>query len=82
MNRNDLWLRLRALFLRRRMDSELEEEIAAHLELQTRKHIQAGLSVDQARRRARLDFGALQNTKEECREERRIAWLSHLAQDL
>jgi len=44
MNRNDLWLRLRALFLRRRMDTELEEELAAHLELQTRKHIQAGMS--------------------------------------
>jgi predicted permease len=82
MKRNDLWLRLRALFLRRRVDSELEEEIAAHIELQTRKHMQAGMSADQARRRAHVDFGALENAKEECRDERRITWLSHVTQDL
>jgi hypothetical protein len=71
MNWNDLLLRLRALFLRRRVESELEDEIAAHLELQTRKHIQAGMNAEQAWRRARLDFGALQSAKEECRDARR-----------
>jgi hypothetical protein len=34
MNRHDLVLRLRALFRKQRVESELEEEIAAHLELQ------------------------------------------------
>jgi predicted permease len=82
MNWTDLLLRLRALFFRHRMDAELQEEIIAHLELQTKKHIQAGMSVDQARRRARVDFGALENAKEECRDERGIAWLLHVAQDL
>lgn len=82
MNWNTLLLRLRALFLRRRMDGELGEEIAAHLELQTQKHIRAGMNADEARRRARVEFGAPENAKEECRDERRITWLSHLAQDL
>ncbi len=82
MNWNDLWLRIRALFLSDRVESELHEQIAAHLDLQTRKHMQAGMSVDEARRRARLDFGAPQNAKEECRDERLITWLLHVAQDL
>ncbi len=82
MNWNDLLLRFRALLLRRRVETELQEEIAVHLELQAQKHIQAGMSVDEARRRARVDFGALENAKEECRDERGIAWLSHVAQDL
>jgi hypothetical protein len=81
MNWNDLLLRLRALFLRRRVESELEDEIAAHLELQTRKHIQAGMNAEQAWRRARLDFGAAKRKggMPRCTP---VAWLSHVAQDL
>jgi predicted permease len=82
MNLNDLWLRLRALLFRRRVESELEEELSAHLELQTRKYIQQGMSFDQSKRRAHLDFGAVENAKEECRDSRRITLLSHLMQDL
>lgn len=82
MKWNDLLLRLRALFLRGRVESELQEEFAAHLELQARKHIQAGMSVDQARRRARVEFGALENAKEECRDARRISWFSNLTQGM
>src|SRR6185437_6919533 len=60
----------------------LQEEIAAHLDLQTRKHTRAGMSVDEARRRARVDFGGLENAKEECRDERRTMWLFQVMQDL
>jgi macrolide transport system ATP-binding/permease protein len=82
MNWNNLLLRLRALFLRHRVEWELQEEMAAHLELQTRKNIQAGMSVDEARRRARIDLGALENAKEECRDARRVSWFSHVTQDV
>ena len=82
MRRSDLRLRLRALFSRRRMEAELEEEINAHIELQTRKYLQAGVSLDHAKELARRDFGALENTKEQCRDERRVAWLADIGQDL
>ena len=82
MNRNDLLLRFRALFFRRRAEAELQEEIAAHIESQTRKHAQSGMRVDQARRQARIDFGSLEKAKEECRDARRMNFLSRLAQDL
>lgn len=82
MNSKDVWLRFRALFLPRRVESELDEELATHLEMQTRKHMQAGMTADQARRRARVDFGGLEKVKEECRDARQISWLSHVIQDL
>jgi hypothetical protein len=77
-----LLLRLRAFFRGGRVESALDEEIATHLELQIRKYIQAGMSVEEARRRARLDFGGLGNAKEECRNVRRARWLFHVTQDL
>jgi putative ABC transport system permease protein len=73
--------RLRAFF-RRERESVLEEEVTAHLELQTRKYIRAGMSVEQARRRARVEFGGLERVKEECRDVRRARWLSNVTQDL
>ncbi len=82
MNWNDLQLRLRALFLRRRVESDLQEELAGHLELQIRKYMQFGLAPDQAKLRARLDFGSFENTKEACRDARRVTFFSQIAQDL
>lgn len=73
---------LRALVPGARADAGIEEEVAAHIELQTRKHIQAGMSAEEARRRARLDFGGIENAKEECRDARRTRWLFDVVQDL
>jgi len=49
MGGNELWLRFRALFLSPRMDAELEEELSAHLELQSLKYVQAGMSLEHAK---------------------------------
>jgi hypothetical protein len=72
MNLNDLLLRLQAILHRDRLESDLEDEIRSHLELQANKYTQAGISAEEARRNARRDFGAVQRTKEECRDQRRI----------
>lgn len=82
MNLNDLRLRLRAVFLRDKVESELEEEIKTHLELQTQKNTEAGMSAEEARRTAQRDFGGLPRTKEECRDEWRVSFWSDLQQDL
>ncbi len=82
MRWHDLILRLRAVFLPRRTEAELEEEIDSHLEMQIRKHLRAGASADQARELARCDFGGLESTKDQCRDERRITWLSDATRDL
>jgi predicted permease len=82
MNLNDVRLRFRAILHRDKMESELEEEIRSHLDLQTQKYAQKGMSAKEARRAAHRDFGALQRTKEECRDERRVSLWSDLQQDL
>jgi predicted permease len=57
-------LRLRALFDRAGVEAELNDEIRFHLEQQTAKYVREGLSLEDARRRARLAFGSVEGTKE------------------
>jgi predicted permease len=73
--------RLLALTRRRRLDSELESEIAAHLELAERDAIARGLSPEEARRAARLRFGGVEQIKEQHRDRRSVRWLEILARD-
>jgi predicted permease len=64
MNRHDLFLRIRALFLRRRVEQELDEELRFHLEMAARKNAAKG---SDAARFARVRFGGIDSVKEECR---------------
>ncbi|HEV2687762.1 MAG TPA: ADOP family duplicated permease, partial [Bryobacteraceae bacterium] len=82
MNLPDLLLRLRALVLRSRVESELDEEVRFHLEMETRKHRAAGSASTAARRRATIAFGGLERVKEECRDARRTRWLEDFIHDL
>jgi hypothetical protein len=79
---SDLYIRLRSLFLRAKVEEELDEEMRFHLERQAEKHMQSGMTPEQASRRARLEFGALAQVTEECREARGVTFLETLAQDL
>lgn len=72
MKLRELLLRIRTLRFRRKTDSDLDEEFANHLELQTRKYMDAGVGASEAARRASVDFGAQASVKEECREVRRF----------
>jgi len=56
-------------------EKRLDAELRFHLEQQITAYITAGMSGDEARRRANLDFGGLERFKEECREAR---WKHHL----
>lgn len=82
MNWADFVLRIRTILSPRQSEAELDEELHAHLELQARKHMEAGANQDQAKRLARRDFGSLEAMKEQCRDERRVNWFAHLKRDL
>jgi predicted permease len=82
MNWRDFLLRMRAIFSLRRSEAELEEELRMHLDLQARKHREAGASPELSKRLARREFGSLENTKEQCRDERRVNWFGHFKRDL
>ena len=79
---SDLYIRLRSLFRRTKVDEELHDELRFHLERQTEKYLRAGMSPEQAMRQARLEFGGLAQVQEECREARGVTFLETLIQDL
>jgi len=78
----DLWHRLRAFVLRRSVEDEMAEEIRFDLEHRTDKYTRAGLSGGEARRRALLEFGGVDQIKEEVRDARGTRLLDELVQDL
>ncbi len=70
MRWRDLRLRVRSLFSRWHAERDLHDELAFHLEMETRKHVASGLSPDEARNRARARFGSKSLAEEECRDAR------------
>lgn len=77
-----LLTRLRSLFTKNKLDSEMDEEMRAHIELRTQANIDAGLSPREARFAALRQFGPADSVKEACRDQRGIRWLETTAQDL
>lgn len=82
MSWQDFVLKLRALFRRRRMDEELQEELQFHMEMQAQKNQRDELDPRQAERQARLQFGSVARVIEECREVRGITVIENVATDL
>jgi len=77
-----LLFRLRTLFRRHAAEGELDDELRFHLERQIAKYQILGMSEAEAERRARLEFGGLDQVKDECREARGINFVETLLQDL
>lgn len=65
-----------------RADSEIEREIAHHLHHLASEYKRQGYSEEEAMFRARREFGGREQVKEQCRDERRWAWLTGLHQDV
>jgi predicted permease len=73
---------IRALFLRNKLETELDSELRFHLESQIDSNIRAGMSPETARQSALREFGAIELAKEECRDERGTQFLDQLWQDV
>jgi predicted permease len=65
---------LRSLTGRRRQESEMNEEVRYHIEMETQRNVQAGLRPEEARRRALIQFGGLEAHKDSVRDERGTGW--------
>ena len=59
---------LRAVFRRRKTETEMAEEIRLHLELQTEQNLAAGMDPDEACYAALRKFGGVEQIKERCRD--------------
>jgi putative ABC transport system permease protein len=75
-------LRLRSLFRASDADHDLDEELQYHLHQKTNEFISKGLSPKEARYAALREFRGLEQSKENCRDARKVNWLQDLAQDL
>jgi len=73
------WQRLRR---RDQLERELDAELRYHFERQVQDNLAAGMSEQEARRRARLDFGGEEQIKEICRDARGTRWIHDMGQDL
>jgi predicted permease len=75
-------LRLRSLFRQAQADQELDDELRDHFERKAEEYVAQGMTLEQARRRGRIDLGGIEQTKDKCRDARRVHWIQDLAQDL
>jgi putative ABC transport system permease protein len=79
---SDLLIRVRALVRPKSVERELDEELRFHFESQVEKYETAGMTKEEARRRARLEFGGAEGVKEECREARGVHFVETILQDV
>ncbi|HKW97780.1 MAG TPA: ABC transporter permease [Bryobacteraceae bacterium] len=77
-----LRLRLRTLFQSRRLERDLEDELAFHLAMRTEQSAAEGMDPIEARHAARRQFGNPLSIRERCRELWRFVALANLYRDL
>ena len=66
----------------RRGDERLREEMEAHLAMQAEENVRAGMSREEARRQARLKFGAMEAVREQLHAEEGLPWAESLLRDV
>lgn len=72
----------RRFFRRGLTERQLDAELRFHLEQQAADYVAAGMTPEEARRRARLEFGGLDQVKEECRDVGAARFMETLLQDV
>jgi predicted permease len=82
MKLRDLFLRLHAMVAPHRVERELNDELAFHIERDTQKLIAAGLSPIDARTRAIARFGSVSLAADQCRDARGTAFVDALLRDI
>jgi predicted permease len=73
---------LRTLRHRPQFEDAMAEEMRFHIEQYTADLVSSGVPPEEAARRARLEFGSLDNTKTDCREASGLRLFDEIHQDL
>ncbi len=79
---NDLRFRLRSLLRRDAVETEMDDELRFHFDNEVEKYKRAGMTTEEARRRARLSFGGHEQVKEDVREAHGTSLIDDARQDL
>src|SRR5579859_1672206 len=69
------------IFRKEQTEKHLDAELRFHLDRQISDYIASGMSPEEARRRANLDFGGLESIKQQSRESRRGNFIESIFQD-
>src|SRR5215813_704984 len=82
-----IWLRLfirrlSGLFLKRKMERDLEDEIRSHLDMQIEDNLRLGMSPEKARYEALRKFGGVEQVKESYRDRSSLSFVDSTLQDL
>ena len=72
---------LRRLFGRASLETDLDKEMRFHLDQHAEDLVARGHSPAEARRRARLELGGMEQVKEECRDARGTRWVEDVVHD-
>jgi len=67
---------------RSRMESEMDAEMRFHVEAYAEDLVRGGMGRAEALRRARVEFGGVEQKKEECRDARGAGFVEGVAQDV
>jgi predicted permease len=78
----DLRYRFRALFQRNLLNAELDQELQDHVERETEKYVRSGLQVEEARRRALIALGGMEQVRQQTRDSRGTRMMEQMLQDL
>jgi putative ABC transport system permease protein len=82
MNLRDLKLRARALLRPRRVEQDLNDELAFHMARETKRLVDQGLAPAEAEQRARARFGSASLMADECRDARGTAFVDNTIRDI
>src|SRR3989449_5702877 len=74
--------RLAAIFRRRRLEEEMNEDVRSHLERPAEVNLRKGMRAEEARREALRGFGGVEQTKELYRDQRGLPMIETTLQDL
>jgi hypothetical protein len=73
---------LRRLFSRERWEADLDKELRFHFESEVADKVRSGIPESEARRLTRIEFGGIEQIKEDGRERRETMWFESLLQDV
>lgn len=71
-----------AFFRKRELDRDLEAELSSHIDMAVEENMRRGMSPEDARRRALVELGGIEPSKELHREARGLPFLDSILQDL
>jgi macrolide transport system ATP-binding/permease protein len=73
---------LQRLLARKRIEIELDRELRFHFDAQVADKVRSGIPQSEARRLTQIEFGGIEQIKQECRETGGTLWLESILQDL